>query len=356
MGIEVVIVNNPGTTSTRCALFSREGVVAEKTIHHSFEELSRLGSPCDEEDLRYNCVFNTLYPLIIHTGLRVVGSAGRGAPLTPLRAGTYRVSGSMLNDCENRRYSAHPSNFGALIAHRFAQTFHLADSYIVDPVTADSLWDVARVSGCPGIVRESRAHVLNIRAVVRAAASELSIPLTDSRFVVAHLGGGTSIAAVEGGSIVDVTDGLLGMGPFSMNRAGALPLRGVISLCYSRPENEVRDLLTLKSGLWGYIGTNDFREALARAASGDREAEKAIEAYAYQTAKEIGAYTAALKGNIHGILITGGCAHSQRLINMLRASVEKFAPVRVYAGEREMEALAAGAFRVIDGIEEALEY
>ena len=218
------------------------------------------------------------------------------------------------------------------------------------------MWARARLSGHPDIVRVCRGHPLNVRRTARRIAEQLGKTLEESRFVVAHLGGGFSITAVEGGQIRDVNDALLGMGPFSPNRAGALPLRGVMKMCYEKPEEEVTRIFSRESGLQAYLGTDDLREVLRRVDEGDEKARLVYEAFVYQIAKETGAYLAAMRGDVDGIIITGGIALSDRFTEDLKAYIGRLAPFFVVAGENEMEALAEGAFRVIDGQEEAKRY
>jgi butyrate kinase len=195
-----------------------------------------------------------------------------------------------------------------------------------------------------------------VRRTARRIAEQLGKTLEESRFVVAHLGGGFSITAVEQGYIRDVNDALLGMGPFSPNRAGALPLRGVMKMCYEKPEEEVTRILSRESGLQAYLGTDDLREVLRRIDEGEEKARLVYEAFVYQIAKEIGACHAALRGDVDGIIITGGIALSEKFTDDLKDYIGTLAPFFVVAGENEMEALAEGAFRVIDGKEKAKEY
>lgn len=282
---------------------------------------------------------------------------GRGGPLRPLEGGTYRVNDRMIEDLLENRWSRHASNLGAPLAREFAGQWKV-EAFVVDPVTVDNFTDVARVSGVPGIERRSRSHALNIRSCAHVAAAETGKPLAVSKFVIAHLGGGFSIAAVDGGHIVDVNDALLGMGPFSVERAGALPLEPLIDMAYSGEytADELKKLLSKNSGMKGYLGTNQLPEAEAAMDAGDEKADLIFRAMIYQIAKEIGACAAALKGSLDAVVLTGGLANSERVVRSVGSYVDYLGRLLVYPGEREMEALAAGAFRVIKGIEEAKEY
>ena len=208
-----------------------------------------------------------------------------------------------------------------------------------------------RISGVPGIERASRQHTLNIRAVAKHAAKELGKQFHECCFAVAHLGSGISIVSIVEGRIADATDAQMGEGPFSVNRAGALPLRGLMKLCYSKPEPEVKTILTKESGFQGYIGTSDFREVERRIGDGDRGAKLIYDAMVYQIAKNIGAYWAVLRGAGDAILLTGGMMKSARLTRDLLEYVSPLGRTLVYPGEEEMSALARGAIDALTGAE-----
>ncbi len=353
---EVVVVINPGSTSTKFALSNREEVVYEETVRHPQEEIDKFNLVTEEFDFRYNMIKTAVDKAVAEKDLIVVGSVGRGGPVKPVEGGTYRVNDKLLDDLRSCKYSNHASNLGAMIADKMAKDFGIAESYIVDPVTTDNMWDKSRVSGVPGYERKCRVHALNIKITARKIAEKQGKDFFNSNYVVVHLGGGNSIAALEGGKIVDVNDGLLGMGPFSMERAGALPINAIMKICYSMSEDEAKRLFSKESGFKGYLGTNDFREIENMVSAGDEKAVKIFDAYVYQIAKEIGGCVAALKGKVDGIIITGGCAYSKPFIEELKGYVESLAEFHVYPGENEIEALAAGAFRVIDKTEEPNEY
>jgi len=218
-------------------------------------------------------------------------------------------------------------------------------------VVVDEFEPLARISGYPGIERASRQHTLNIRAVSKLAAAKLGIPFGKLNAVCAHLGSGFSIVTVKNGKLVDNADGLLGEGPFSIERAGVLPLRGVLDLAYSQADRkEVEFLLSKKSGIVGYLGTNDFQEVERRIEAGDEYAKLIFDAMVYQIAKNICAYAAPLKGKAMAVIITGALANSKRLVNEIRKYVGWVAPrFLVYPGENEMEALKDAAYAVLLG-------
>lgn len=281
----------------------------------------------------------------------------RGGPLAPTSAGVYTITQTILNTYRQEIYSNHASNLGALMADVFQKKWNVP-AFIVDPVTTDDMTDVARISGVPGIERKSRSHALNIRYCVKKAAAEFGIPVKGSRFIAVHLGSGFSIAAVSGGKIIDVNDALLGMGPFSIERAGALPIAGLLNvmekLYYSR--KDVEKLLSKESGLKGYLGTRDFKEIENRIQDGDKQAQLIFQAMIYQIAKEIGSMYASLKGDTDGLILTGGLAYSEMVINELTEYIS-FAPRKfIYPGSFELEAMTEAVLRVLNNEDTAKEY
>ncbi len=347
-----VLVLNPGSTSTQLALFSRDGELWREEVRHRSEELVR--EVAGQLDLRRAAIEPYLERIPPGT---LAAVAGRGGPLKPLPGGTYAVNEAMIADLSSARYANHASNLGALLAREVARRFDVP-AYIVDPVTTDEFELEARISGVPDIQRRCRSHALNIKAVARKAAGQLDRSLTETSFVVAHMGGGISVAALRGGRIVDVNDALLGMGPFSPERAGALPLEGLLRLAFSGEYtfDSLAHKLSRESGLKGYLGTNDLPEVLRRVDAGDNLAAEVYRAMVYQIAKEIAAMAAVLEGRVDAIILTGGMARAERLCSAISSRVNFVAPVITIAGSLELEALAQGAWRVLDGEEKAKEY
>ncbi|MDQ1771622.1 butyrate kinase [Labilibaculum sp. A4] len=353
---EIVIVINPGSTSTKIALYNRSELINEHIIRHSQKELDQFHKVTDQFEYRYQMVEAGLDKMLSEKDVIVVGIVGRGGIVKPLEGGTYTISNSFLEDARTGSFGDHASNLGSMLADKLAKHFNLDESFTVDPVSAGNIWEKARISGVPGIERNRRGHPLNMKMTARKIAKQQNIPFEEAKYVIAHLGGGISIAAVDGGKIADVNDALMGMGPFSPNRAGALPTRGVMDLCYSMPRKEVETLLSKNSGLKAYLGVDDLRDVFKLIDEGNEKAQLIYDAFVYQIAKEIGAYHVALKCKANGIIITGGIAYSERFISDLKEYVSDLTDFFVYPGENEMEALAEGAFRVIDGIESALKY
>ena len=352
----VVIVINPGSTSTKIAIYDRNGEIKAESIGHQQIELDKFNRITDQLEYRYEMIEVWLHNYLNNKDYKVVGVVGRGGIVKPLNGGTYRISESFLKDAKECIYGEHASNLGGLLAYRLKLVFGLKDSYTVDPVSCDNMWPKSQISGVPEIIRDGRGHPLNMKMTARKIAKKQNIPFEKTCYVVAHLGGGISISLVQAGRLVDINDGLLGMGPFTPNRAGSLPLRGVMKLCYSKPQKEIESLLSKNSGFKAYLGTEDVREVLKMVANGDQHANLIYEAFVYQVAKEIGAYFVASKCKAQAIIITGGIAFNEKFNNDLKEYVGGLTEFHVYPGENEMEALAEGVFRVIDGEENAQEY
>lgn len=353
---------NPGSTSTKLALYAGERLRVGETIRHDAARLRACGGPWEQFDLRWQAVDEWSS----RHAREVAAVAAIGGMFRPLEGGTYAVNQHMLADARGNLQGEHVSNLGCELAARLAAR-HGCPAYVVDPVSVDEFDPVARYSGHPAIERRSLSHALSLHATARRAAVELGMALAESRLIVAHLGGGISVAPVRGGRIIDVNDASSD-GPFSPERTGGLPLQPFLSLCFSQtaPECETRDgkmrergmrkMVMGRGGLVAYLGTNSAVEVEKRIAGGDQQARDVYEAMAYQIAKEIGAMATVLEGRLHGIVLAGGLAASAMLVEWIRRRVEFLAPVLVYAGEDEMGALAAGALRVIRGEEAALEY
>ena len=353
---DFLLVINPGSTSTKMALFDSDRKVSEETVRHESAELARFDNVADQFERRMLEIDKWIGSLNLQSG-DVKAVVGRGAPLKPLEGGAYEISEQMLEDLRSRKYSNHASNLGAIIADHLAKRYNVP-SLISDPITIDNFTDVARISGVPEIERKCRVHALNIKEVCRREAAKSGKRLEDVNYVAVHMGGGVSVAALQGGKVIDVNDALLGMGPFSPDRAGALPIGGLVKLCYSGKftEKQMIDKLSKSSGLIAYLGVADLREVEKLIDSGDQKAQLYFDAMAYQIAKEIGQAAVSLCGKFDAIVLTGGMANSQRLVAQIKKYVSFLGAVRVVPGEFEMEALAAAGMRVLSGQEKLKVY
>ncbi|MCD6419848.1 MAG: butyrate kinase [Synergistetes bacterium] len=351
----MVLVINPGSSSTKTSLFRGEEELWSKKLFHTNEELSEFAHIVDQQDYRYNMIVSSLKK----TGFEIDqldAVVGRGGLLDPLESGTYVVDDVLIRDLKRGKPWEHASNLGGIIARKIADSVGIP-AFVVDPVSVDEFEEVSRITGMPEIEKRSLSHALNIKAVVRRAAARMGKPYDELNFIIAHLGGGISVAAHKRGRMIDVNNANE-LGPFSPERTGGLPAVDIIKMAYSGKYTykELRSKLVGKGGLVAYLGTNDVRKVKEMIAQGNMNAALVYEAMAYQVAKEIGAMAAALEGNVDAILITGGVAYNGDFVDMIRKRVEFIAPVEVFPGEDEMRALAEGALRVLKGEEEPKLY
>lgn len=349
---QFIYVINTGSTSTKLALFDGEVEQSAGTVRHSGDELENFRTIWDQFEFRKRIALEWFVTREVNLSAVVA----IGGLLRPVEGGTYTVNDRMIADARANVQGEHASNLGCAIAASVAEQSG-CPAFVVDPVSVDEFGPLARYSGHPLIERRSLSHALNIHSVARLAAGKVDKELRDTRFVVAHLGGGISIAPVIGGSIVDANDASSD-GPFSPERTGGLPLQQFIDVCYSGrfTEKDARKMVMGEGGLAAYLGTNSAREVEERIAAGDTGAKEAYEAMSYQISKEIGAMATVLSGKVDAIVLTGGLARSDMLVGWVRARISFIAPVYIFPGEDEMKSLATGALRVIEGIEKAKEY
>ncbi len=353
---DLLLIINPGSTSTKTALFDGDKKVADQTVRHDGAELGKFDNVADQFDYRMKDIQAWIDTLDIQPdALKAV--VGRGAPLRPLEGGSYEITDQLLEDVKTARYSNHASNLGSIIAHHLGRKFGVP-SLISDPITVDNFTDVARISGVPEIDRKCRVHALNIKEVCRREAAKRGKKLTEMSFVAVHMGGGVSVAALKQGRVVDVNDALLGMGPFSPDRAGAVPIGGLVKLCFSGrfTEKELIAKLSKGSGLVAYLGKSDLIEVEAMIDGGDEKALLYFNAMAYQIAKEIGVMAVALGGEFDAIVLTGGMGNSKRLVDEIGRYASFLKEIIVVPGEFEMEALAAAGMRYLSGEDKLIPY
>ena len=347
---------NPGATSTKVALYLSETPLKVEVIRHSPEDLSSFKSTLDQLSYRRELVLKFLEGNKVKV-IELAAVVGRGGPFKSLESGTYRVNQKMLSDIKTGNVQAdHPSNLGALIAHEIVKGTEVP-SFIVDPVSVDEFIPEARISGLPQIERKSLSHALNQKMVARKAAKKLKKRYEELNLIIVHLGSGISVSSHLKGRMIDVNNAN-DMGPFSPQRVGALPVTGLAKLCYSGEytQKEMIQFLTKKGGLLAYLGTDNVEEVEKRIDGGDQKTKLVYDAMVYQIAKEIGAMATTLEGDVDAIVLTGGIANSNRLTDSITRKVKFIAPVMVFPGEDEMEALTLGALRVISGEEKAKEY
>jgi butyrate kinase len=352
-----ILVINPGSTSTKIAVFEDENVVFSENIKHSAEELSIFGYIIYQHKFRKDLILNRLEKAKIDVS-QIDIIVARGGLVKPILSGAYEINERLKEDLLNCVQGEHASNLGGLIADDIAKLTLNAKAYIADPVVVDELQDVARITGHPKIFRTSIFHALNQKSVARRFAKSLNTKYENLNLIVAHLGGGISIGAHHKGKVIDVNNGLDGDGPLSPERAGSLPTGALVKLCFSNKYNyeEVKKMLVGNGGLVALMGTNEAREIEIMAEKGDERAKLVQDAMCYQTGKYIGAMAAALKGKVDGIILTGGIAHNKYLCNYVSEMVEFIAPVKVYPGEGEMAALAINGLMILNGELKPLTY
>jgi butyrate kinase len=357
MDVIGLLTLNPGSTSTKIAVFHSSSPVYVKTIRHSSEELKPFEKITDQFQFRKDVILNQLRDADIKLDV-IKAVVGRGGLLKPIPGGVYEVNDAMKRDLFHSPIGEHASNLGGLIAADLAAEIPGARAFIADPVVVDEMEEIARYSGHPLFRRISIFHALNQKAIARKHAASIQRKYEDLNLILVHLGGGISISAHCKGRVIDTNQALDGDGPFSPERSGTLPVGDLVRVCFSGKytQKEVMKMIKGEGGLVAYTGTNNAYDVEIRAENGDQVSKDAFEAMAYQVCKEIGAMYAVLKGDVDAILITGGIANSKWFINEILNRVEKIAPTHIYPGEDEMEALALNGLRVLNGECEPLIY
>lgn len=351
-----ILVINPGSTSTKFAVFNGESIIFEEKISHDIDELSKFKNIIEQTQFRKDLIINKLKARDFNLN-DLACVCGRGGMLKPIKSGTYLVNDEMLNDLKTLKYGSHASNLGAIIANEIASPLNIP-AFIVDPVAVDEYEDVARISGMPMIERVSIFHALNHKAIARAVAKDKGKKYEDMNLLICHMGGGISVGAHQKGRVIDVNSALDGDGPMTPERSGSVPIGPLTKLCFSNKYTyeELRNLNYGRGGLSAYLNTNDARIITQRIQNGDKYAKEILDAMIYQVAKEIGAYATVLKGDVDYIVLTGGLAYQEYIVKEITNRVKFISEVLVYPGEDELLALAQGAFRVINGEEKPKDY
>lgn len=342
-----ILVVNTGSITTKVALFYNSKQIYGESVAHSATEMEQFDDILDQEAYRTGIIKELMkrWKLDPKTLSAVIGIGGL---LPHMKTGGYKVNDAMVQAIRGKQASPHASNLGALIAYEIAEPAGIP-AYIYDSVTSDEFEEIAAITGMPDVKRESMCHVLNMKAVSRKIAEKYNTTYENMKLIVAHMGGGVSISIHKEGRIVDaIRDDA---GPFSPERAGGVPLLYVIDMCYSGQYSK-QDMIRKVRGLGGmkaYLGTQDCVEIEKMIADGNQRAKLIYEAQAYQIAKGIGELAPVLDGTVDCIILTGGMAHSKMMTDMIMQRVKFIAPVELMPGENEMEALALGAVRILNG-------
>lgn len=350
-----ILAINPGSTSTKVAVYEDTEPIFSVSIAHSPDELAQFRQVLDQFEWRKNLVLGALAKENIKLD-SFDAVIGRGGIISPVESGIYEVNSDLVHDLIHAKMQ-HASNLGGLIARDIADSIGVK-AYIADPVVVDEMMPYARLSGCPELPRESIFHALNQKAVARLYASECGKNYDDLNLIVCHLGGGITISAHRHGQVIDTTNALDGCGPFSPERSGSLPPGPLVKLCFSGKytETELLKMVHGKGGLVAHLGTTSVPEVLDRIDRGDLHAMLVLRAMVYTVGKEIGAMSVALKGDVDAIIITGGMAHSKRVTDFLAEHVSFIAPIFVYPGENELRALAENALAALRGTRKVKHY
>ncbi len=357
MIVHRILAINPGSTSTKVAVFRNTKPRFLKTIRHDIKELAKFKRVTDQYNYRKEII---LYELkkeaVVIDDLSAV--IGRGGITKPIESGVYEINKALLEDLSTAKYGEHASNLGALIAHDIASGLPNARAFIANPTTVDEMQDVARIAGHPRFQRISIFHALNQKMIARNHARLTGRAYEEMNLIVVHMGGGISVGAHQKGKVIDVNQGLNGEGPFGPERSGTLPVGDLAKLCFSGEyaQEEVLQMITGKGGYVAYFGSNDAYTIGVRAMQGDKQAKLIQDAMAYQVAREIGALSAVLKGQVDAILLTGGVAHNMAVVDYIKTMVAHIARIVVYPGEDEMKALAENALAAVLGEVECKVY
>lgn len=358
MSKPLVLAVNPGSTSTKIAVFDiHSNKLFQKNIKHSAEDLAPFATITEQYEFRKNIILKELeIGEILIDDISII--VGRGGLVKPIPSGMYVVNDALKADLLKGVLGQHASNLGGLIADDIAKSIEGAQAFIADPVVVDEMCDLARISGHPEFQRISIFHALNQKAIAKTHAKAQGNDYNELNLIVAHLGGGISVGAHLKGMVIDVNQALDGDGPFSPERTGSLPVGAVAKMCFSGKytHDQVKKMITGQGGLVAYLDTNDALEVENRVKAGDEKARLIYEAMAYQISKEIGSCAAVLKGEVDGILITGGVAYDKMFVEWIKERVAFIAPVFVYPGEDEMQALAFNGICFLKGEAEVKIY
>lgn len=350
-----ILVINPGSTSTKISIFENEKELFTSNISHSKLELDPFRRVWDQYEFRKKLIKDLLENNNIKPeSLSAV--VGRGGLFRPVVSGTYKVNELMIEDGRKAFGGEHPANLGAVLAFGIGWDFHIP-AFIVDPPSVDEFEEISRYTGLPEIPRKSIFHALNVKATARLAAQDLGKKIDQVNLIVAHLGGGVTVAALKKGKTIDANNALQS-GPFTPERSGTLPMLEFAEWCFLKDTNleEIRKRMVGGGGMVAYLGTNNCEEVEKRIEAGDKKAEIVYEAMIYQIACDVGSRAVALKGEVDAIVLTGGLAKSKILVNKLKEWIGFLGKVLVYPGEDEMKALALGALRVLKSEEQAKTY
>lgn len=348
MGFKILAIN-PGSTSTKVALYEEERPLLDLTLRHSAEQIAQYPRIIDQLEWRRGLIFTALQEQGFDLG-ELSAVIGRGGLVKPIPAGVYEVNDAMKHDLRTGQQE-HASNLGGLLASEIAAMVGIR-AYIADPVVVDELQEVARLSGLPECPRRSIFHALNQKATARLHCTKTGLIYEQVNLIVVHLGGGISVAAHGRGRVIDVNNALDGDGPFAPERAGTLPASALADLCFSGryTRRDIEKMLCGKGGIVAHLGTTSVMDTLAHIQkTGDAKAQLVIDALCYNISKQIGAMATVFGGQVDGIVLTGGIAYNPPITDAISRQCAFIGPISVYPGENELESLVHNALVVLRG-------
>ena len=350
-----ILVINPGSTSTKIALYEEEQKLMQKSIVHDLSKLNNISVQGQLENRRNQIVQVLNEEQIDLKGIDAY--AARGGGLVACKGGVYEINEQLLHDASSGKGGQHPAQLASQICAEFRKQYG-GRAFVVNPPDVDEFEPVSRISGIRGVYRESRIHALNQKEIALRYCEKAGRSYSDSNLIIAHLGGGISVTVHKKGKMTDSNNILYGDGPMTPTRCGSIAVQSIVELCFSGrySKQELLDKTSKNGGLFDHLGTADLKEIEKRIRTGDAYAELVYNAMIYQIGKSIGACAAALQGRVEQIILTGGAAKSSYLVGELKKAVNWIAPISIFPGEFEMEALAAGVRRVLNGQERPLEY
>lgn len=351
-----ILTINPGSTSTKIGLFDNDKCVFKKTIEHSNEELEQFAEISDQKGFRLGVLIDVLKENNIDIS-SIDAFSGRGGGLVNCKGGTYLINDKLYEHANTCFTVKHPATLGATISYELGKKYN-KPAFVVNPPDVDEYKLEARITGIPEIYRESRIHALNQKEIANRYATKIGKKYSDLNLIVCHLGGGISVAAHNHGKMIDSNDNVNGDGPMTPTRSGYVPAKPLIKLCFSGKydEKSLNAMINKTGGLMAWLGTNDAKEINSMIKNGDSKAKIIYDAMIYQIAKQVGAMFVALKCNCSAIILTGGLSNDEYLVKQLKKYISKLCKVVVMPGEFELEALAAGAIRVLSGEEKSVIY
>lgn len=352
-----ILVINPGSTTTKFSIYKNLVETFTHTIEHEPEDLNIYKQISDQQYYRRDLILKILKTHNLDK-LTFDAVIGRGGLIRPVSSGTYKVNETMRKDLRKALNGEHASNLGGLIAHEIAKKMDNCIALIADPVVVDEMSSVAKITGHPLFEKKSIFHALNQKAVARSFAEDTQQDYTKLSLIVCHMGGGITVGAHKNGKVIDVNNGYDGNGPFSPERSGTLPAGALIRLALDADfeKANLKQILTGGGGLMAHLGTSKFTDILEKLSQKEPKVQLIADAFVYNVGKEIGALAAALKGKTDAIILTGGIANSEWVINKLKEMIGFLAPIYVYPGEDELRSLAENAYRILNGDEKLKDY